>query len=124
MLEDIKIPERYSSNISKHVNSKDVRLDGLKIHDYHVLMQKLIPVAIRRMLLKNVRMVVIHFCNFYRDICMKRLLKKDVKKMKARAVTILYDLEKIFLLSFFIVMMHLTMHLAEKVTFGGSIFCR
>ena len=76
------------------------------------------------MLSKNVRMAVIHLCNFYKDICVKRLLKKDVKKMKVKTVIILYDLEKIFLSSFFTVMIHFTMHLTEKVALGGSIFCR
>ena len=52
-LENIKVSDEYSSNISKHVNIKDVRLGGLKTHDYHVLMQELIPIAIRRVLSKK-----------------------------------------------------------------------
>ena len=96
MLENIKIPDGYSSNISKHVNSKDVRFDGLKTHDYHVLMQELILTGVCCVLPKNMKMTVIRLYNFYRDICAKRLLKKDVKKMKARVVTILCDVEKIF----------------------------
>ena len=64
----------------KVCNNKDVKLGGLKTHDYHMLMQEFIPIAICRMLPKNMRMNVIHLCNFYRDICVKRLLKKDVKK--------------------------------------------
>ena len=69
-------------------------------------------------------MTVIHLYNFYRDIYAKRLLKKDMKEMKARAMTILCNLKKIFSSSFFIVMMHLTMHLAEKVVLRGPVFCR
>ena len=84
----------------------------------------MIPIAIHRVLSKNVRMTVIRLCNFYRDIYAKRLLKKDVKKMKARVVTILCDLEKIFPSSFFMVMMHLIVHLAEEVALGGPVFCR
>ena len=124
VLENIKILDGYSSNISKHVNSKDVRLDGLKNYDYHVLMQELIPIAIRCMLPKNMRMIAIRLCNFYRDIYMKRLFKKDVKKMKARTMTILCDMEKIFLSSFFTVMMHLTIHLVGEVALGDPVFCR
>ena len=70
------------------------------------------------------RIAVIHLCNFYRDIYVKRLLKKDVKEMKARVVIILYDLIKIFLLSFFTVMMHLTVYLAGEVALRGSVFYR
>ena len=120
----IQYLDRYSSITSKCVNSKDVRLDGLTTHDYHVLMQELIPIVICRVLLKNMRMAFIHLCNFYRDICTKKLFKKDMKKIKARVVTILCDLEKIFSPSFFIVMMHLTMHLTREVTLGGLVFYR
>ena len=69
-------------------------------------------------------MAVIHLCNFYKDICVQRLLKKDTQKMKARAVVILCDLKKIFSPSFFTVMIYLTVHLMEKVALGGSVFCR
>ena len=37
LLERINIPDGYSSKILKRVNSRDVRLDGLKTHDYYVL---------------------------------------------------------------------------------------
>ena len=38
VLENIKVSDGYSSNISKCIYSKDVRLGGLKTHDYHTLM--------------------------------------------------------------------------------------
>ena len=124
MLENIKVLDGYLSNISKRVNNKDIRLSGFKTYDYHVFMQELISIAIHHALLKNVRMTVIHLCNFYRDICAKRLHKKDMKKMKTRTVTVLCDLEKIFPSSFFIVMMYLTMHLTGEVALRGPVFCR
>ena len=73
-------------------------------------MQELISIAVCHVLPKNMRMVVIHLYNFYRIICAKRLLKKDIKKMKAMVAIILCDLEKIFSPSFFIIMMHLTIY--------------
>ena len=120
VLENKKVPDGYSSSISKRGNNKDVRLGGLKIYDYHLLMQELIPIAVHYVLPKNIRMVVICLCNFYRDICVKRLVKKDVKKMKVRMVIILCDIEKIFSPSFFTVMMYLSMHLVGELTLGGS----
>ena len=123
VLENIKVPDGYLSNISKCMNSKNMRLGGLKIHNYYMLMQELIPIAGRFVLPKNMRMVVLRLYNFYRNIYAKRLPKKDVKKMKARAVIILYDLEKIFLPSFFTVMMQLTVYLVGGVALGGLVFC-
>ncbi|GJS90144.1 hypothetical protein Tco_0772780 [Tanacetum coccineum] len=47
MLHNIKVPEGYCSNFSSLVNLKDRKLIGLKSHDYHMLMQEFLPIAIR-----------------------------------------------------------------------------
>ena len=44
---DFKGPDGYCSNISRGVSLEDCKVSGLKSHDYHVLMQQLLPVAIR-----------------------------------------------------------------------------
>ncbi|XP_048496335.2 uncharacterized protein LOC125495610 [Beta vulgaris subsp. vulgaris] len=46
-LEDIKVPDGYSSNISKCINLEKRKISGLKSHDCHVLMEQLLPLAIR-----------------------------------------------------------------------------
>ncbi|CAM8937750.1 unnamed protein product [Rhodiola kirilowii] len=46
-LKGVKVPYGYSSNIASLVSMKDLRLNGLKSHDYHVLIQQLLPIAIR-----------------------------------------------------------------------------
>ena len=38
-LYDIKVPQGYSSNLRKCVSMDDLKLVGMKSHDYHVLMQ-------------------------------------------------------------------------------------
>ena len=43
----IKVLSGYSLNFKKLVSMKDLKLVGLKSHDCHVLMQQLLPVAIR-----------------------------------------------------------------------------
>ena len=45
-LENVKFPDGYASNISRCVQ-KHKTLSGLKSHDYHVLMQHLLPIALR-----------------------------------------------------------------------------
>ena len=42
----VKVPQGYSSNIKSLVQLKDLKLVGLKSHDFHVLMQQLLVVAI------------------------------------------------------------------------------
>ncbi|GJX89978.1 hypothetical protein Tco_0343304 [Tanacetum coccineum] len=43
----LPLVEGYCSNFSSLVNLKDRKLIGLKSHDYHMLMQEFLPIAIR-----------------------------------------------------------------------------
>ena len=47
VLKGIKVPDSYSSKISRCVKLKQRKLIGLKSHDCHVLMQDLLPIAVR-----------------------------------------------------------------------------
>ncbi|KAL0445745.1 UNVERIFIED_CONTAM: hypothetical protein Slati_1702400 [Sesamum latifolium] len=42
----LKFPDGYASNLSRCVDMANLRLHGMKSHDCHVFMQKLIPIVI------------------------------------------------------------------------------
>ena len=65
------MPQGYSSNIKTLVSMTDLKLVGLKSHDCHVLMQQLLPVAIRGILPKKVRHAIIRLCLFFNAVCSK-----------------------------------------------------
>ncbi|WMV09400.1 hypothetical protein MTR67_002785 [Solanum verrucosum] len=46
-LKNLKVPDGFSSNISQCVNLKDHKISGLKSHDCHVLLQHILPLALR-----------------------------------------------------------------------------
>ncbi|XP_038705319.1 uncharacterized protein LOC120001123 [Tripterygium wilfordii] len=46
-LKDIKMPDSYASNIARCVHVKECKIYGLKSHDCHVLLERLLPLAIR-----------------------------------------------------------------------------
>ncbi|KAA0040992.1 hypothetical protein E5676_scaffold228G00330 [Cucumis melo var. makuwa] len=52
-LSKMKVPRGYSSNVRNLVSIEDSKLDGLKSHDCHVLLQQLLLVAIRSVLSKH-----------------------------------------------------------------------
>ncbi|KAM3200037.1 hypothetical protein P3L10_032397 [Capsicum annuum] len=45
-LKNLKVPDGFSSNISQCVNLKGHKISGLKSHDYHVLLQHILPLAL------------------------------------------------------------------------------
>ena len=46
-LQTLKFPDRYATNIKRTVNVSTGKLNGLKSHDYHILMEKFLPVMFR-----------------------------------------------------------------------------
>ena len=70
-LKSVKVPQGYSSNIKSLVSMQNLKLVGLKSNDCHVLMQQLLPMAIRGILPKNVRQTITHLCSFFSSICSK-----------------------------------------------------
>ena len=72
-LEEVKVPDGYVSNISQCVLVNERKIFGLKFHDCHILMQQLLPLAIREVLHKNICAVIVELCSFFKQICSKVL---------------------------------------------------
>ncbi|XP_049407809.1 uncharacterized protein LOC125871254 [Solanum stenotomum] len=94
-------------------------MHGLKSHDCHILMQQLLPIALRNLLPVNVLKPLIELSNFFRGICSKDLKIGDLEKLQDRVAITLCHLERIFPPSFFDIMEHLLIHLAEEAMLGG-----
>ncbi|KAG8501221.1 hypothetical protein CXB51_003352 [Gossypium anomalum] len=114
VLKDIKVPDAYASNISRCVSFKDRRLYSLKSHDYHILMQDLLPIALWCCMSKNVTSCIIELSNIMKAICGKVLNVEELEKVQDRAALTLCNLEKIFPPSFFTIMVHLVIHLPRS----------
>ena len=56
----------FSSNISQCVNLNVRKLLGFKIHDFHIILQHLLPLALRGMLCKSVVEPLIELLIFLR----------------------------------------------------------
>ncbi|GJW74773.1 putative transposon, En/Spm-like protein [Tanacetum coccineum] len=123
-LHNINVPQGYCSNFSSLVNLKDRKLIGLKSHDYHMLMQEFLPIAIRLIMHPPTRYAIIRFCFFFKSICSKEIILQELDKMQAELVVTLCLLEKFFPLSFFDIMIHLNVHLTREVKLYGLICFR
>nr|GEV52098.1 hypothetical protein [Tanacetum cinerariifolium] len=128
VLKSLKVPDGYSSNISRGVSMKDRRLINLKSHDGHILMQDILPIALRvSMLLQaqsRVVKVVYDICLFFERLCAKVLDLDKLDKMDSEIALTLCEMKKLFPPSFFIIMVHLTIHLISKANLGGLIHYR
>ncbi|KAK9988483.1 hypothetical protein SO802_028722 [Lithocarpus litseifolius] len=121
VLRDIRVPDGYASNISRRVNLKERKISGLKSHDNHILMQQLLPIALRGSLPSHVTRPLIKLASFFRKICSKTLTVSEIENDEAEIAVTLCELEKIFPPSFFTVMVHLVMHLATEAKISGPV---
>ncbi|KAL3839153.1 hypothetical protein ACJIZ3_023744 [Penstemon smallii] len=103
-LSSIKFPDGFASNISRCVKEKEGTISGLKSHDCHIIIQRLLPLATRGYLDKEVHQVLL-----------------ELDKMEKQMVLTLCKLERIFPPSFFDVMIHLMIHLAGEAKIAGPV---
>ncbi|RVX00750.1 hypothetical protein CK203_026403 [Vitis vinifera] len=120
-LKSIKFPDGYAANISKRVNGKIL---GLKSHDCHVLLQRLLPIGIRKFLRKDISTTLIELSCFFQKLCAKSLRIQDLEILEHDIVLILCKLERIFPPAFFDVMVHLLVHLPHEAKLAGLVGLR
>ncbi len=76
----LKVPSNYCSVLGKHVMDK--KLGNMKSHDWHVLMQQFIPLALRGLMHTNVHLSLMCLSRVFRNIYAKvwdlAFLRKDV----------------------------------------------
>ena len=91
----LKLPDGYASNIARCVKD-DCKFSGFKSHDCHIIMQRLLPLAIRELLPQDVVDAISALSNFFHDICSSVLFRDDLKILEKSIVKILTLLETIF----------------------------
>ncbi|KAI3469973.1 hypothetical protein Pfo_026636 [Paulownia fortunei] len=116
-----RFPDGYTTNISMNMNVNDGKLYGLKIHDCHVLLQRLLPIAIRKFLLKDKCGTIVELCDFFKKLTSRTLYVADLRKMEEDIVFILCKMEMIFPPTFFDIMVHLAVHLPCQVILAGLV---
>ena len=123
-LEGVRMPDGYASNIKRCVDFDGCKVSGLKSHDYHVILQKLLPLVARHILPEDVARPLIELSRFFNALCSKELVQSDIEKLSTSIAETLCQLEMIFPLAFFDIMMHLLVHFAEETKIGGPVCYR
>ena len=123
-LSEVRVPEGYASNIKILVSMTDLKLNGLKSHDCHVVLQQLFPIVIRSMLPKHVRYVITRLCIFFNLVCNNVVDVQQLKKLEEDIMVTVCLLQKYFPPSFFTITMYLTVHIAREVKLCGFVYLR
>ncbi|WVZ49373.1 hypothetical protein U9M48_000740, partial [Paspalum notatum var. saurae] len=120
-LRSVKFPDGYASNLATCISTDGCNLQGLKTHDCHILLQRILPAAIRGIMHKDIYEAIAELGNFFQQLCAKTLKLDVLHRMKEEIPIILCKLEKIFPPSFFDVMLHLAVHLPDDAILRGPV---
>jgi hypothetical protein len=120
-LKKLKFSDHYAANIKRAVNVSTGKLNGLKSHDYHIIMKRLLPVMLHGYFDTNLCKMFAELGYFCRQLCAKQVSKMMMQKFEKEILILVCKMEKVFPLGWFSAMQHLLVHLPWEVKVGGSI---
>ena len=115
------MPDGYSSNIGNCVSINYCKIIGLKSHDCHIMLQQLLPVALRGSLPKGPRTCIFRMCSFFNEICQRVIDRNRIEVLEEEIAETLCMLERFFPPSFFDIMVHLSIHLGREARICGPV---
>jgi hypothetical protein len=118
-LKKLKFPDSYTSNIKRIVNVSTGKLNGLKSHDYDIIIERLMPVMFRGYFDADLWKIFTELNYFYRQICAKQVSKSMMQKLEKEIMVLVCKMEKTFLPGWFNEMQHLLVHLPWEAKVGG-----
>nr|XP_028959288.1 uncharacterized protein LOC114825108 [Malus domestica] len=111
-LSELQVPDGYSGNLSRCVATGERSISGMKTHDCHIFLERLLPFIARELLPKDVCEPLIQLSYFFKELCAKVLREEDLNVLENQIAITLCKMEQIFPPAFFDIMIHLTCHLA------------
>jgi hypothetical protein len=93
------------------VNVKAGKIHGLKSHDYHIIMKRLLPVMLCGYLDDGIWEALAELSYFYRQLCAKEIKNDMMENLEKQILVLICKLEKIFPPGWFNPMQHLLVHI-------------
>jgi len=121
-LDDLKFPSNYVGPLKQRL--KDGKLSGLKTHDYHILLQQVLPVCLRNIGNANVVGAIMRVSRLFKKMCSKVVDNRHKVQMLEDVAETICSLEKELPPSIFVIMMHLPIHLVEELFICGPVHTR
>ncbi len=145
-LSSVRYPSGYAGNIANNVKFENNKMYGLKSHDCHILLQRLLPVFVRPFLNSQVKFCIckvnnfllelmvicvlwsrqvveplVALARFFQKLCTREVKKSDLREMRKDIIYIMCKFERIFPPNFFDIMPHLMIHLPEQLLLTGPV---
>ena len=92
----LMFPDGYAANLSRGVNLSTMRVLGMKSHDFHIWIERILPAMVRGYVPEHVWLTLLELSHFFHQLCAKELSRTVVVYLERLAPVLLCKLEKIF----------------------------
>ena len=96
VLSRVRFPHGFSSNPESRASADGNKVQGLKIHDCHVLLRRVLPVILRGLGRPDLYRAVTESGQFFRELYSRNIRIDALERLRDKIPTILCDLEKIY----------------------------
>ncbi|KAL3679372.1 hypothetical protein R1sor_022328 [Riccia sorocarpa] len=121
----IRFPTGFGSYLRKaFTTDKASWPSDLKSHDFHILLQHVLPTCLHGLGTQELREVIYDLSRLMRWVCSKEINVSEVPRMDIFAAETLCKLEKILPPLFFDSHIHLLVHLVRKISICGPVHTR
>jgi hypothetical protein len=123
LLKNVKVPSGYSTNVSSFISFPDLKVaPGVKSHDYHVLLVRMIAVGMQNILQVNIWEAIMNFCFFFNVVGQKVISEEALETLEKRHYETLCFLEMYFPPTFFNISVNFMTHLIKEIKLLGHVF--
>ncbi|GJW19104.1 Myc-type, basic helix-loop-helix domain-containing protein [Tanacetum coccineum] len=85
-IKGVRLPDGFGSNFKKKVTADDNNITGLKSHDCHIMMHRLLPYGVQRYLPKDISTPIIELCLFFKQLCARTLFDDQGPWQKLKTI--------------------------------------
>ena len=120
-VKNLKFPDGYVSNMGQCVDLKKYNLFGMKSHDFHVFMQRIILIAFQNLMPTNVWEPLTELSLLFKNLTYTKQRKEDMRRLALEIPVILCKLERIFPPAFFDSVEHFPIHFSYEARIASPI---
>jgi hypothetical protein len=115
-------PHKILIKIKNLVSMLELRMSGYNTHDCHTVLSLFLSIAVRAINHSYVKMVITHMCHFFNAISKKVIDPIELDELRKVMRVTMCQLKMCFPPSFFDMMEHYMIHLADQIFVLGPIY--
>jgi hypothetical protein len=81
-MQTLSFPDGFAANLRRGANPSTGRVLGMKSHDFHIWIERLLPLMVRGYVPKHIWKVLVELSFFFRQLCAKEISLKVVEEME------------------------------------------